>query len=62
MAETFRVQELNTLDGPDHESLDVSLNTHPFDLLPQHLNELSLRGVGEKVRHRDGFGLLDVLA
>ena len=34
MAETFGVQELNTLDSPDHESLDVSLNTHPFDLFP----------------------------
>ena len=42
MAETFGLQELNTLDGSNHKSLDVTLNTHLFDILPQHLKELSL--------------------
>ena len=62
MGETFGLQELNTLGGSNHKSLDVTLNTHLFDILSQHLNELSLRGVLEKVRDRDGFGILYVLA
>jgi hypothetical protein len=37
MGETFGLQELNTLGGSNHQFLDVSLSTHLFDFLPQHL-------------------------
>jgi hypothetical protein len=62
MAETFGLQELNTLDGSNHKSLNVSLKTHLFEFLPKHLNELSLRRVLKKRRDIYGFGLLYVLA
>lgn len=61
MAETFGLQELNTFDGSNHKSLNVSLNTHLFDIIPKHLNELSLLGVFKKRRDIDGFGLYYVL-
>ena len=62
MTETFGMQELNTLGGSDHKSMNVSLNSHLFDFFPEHLEEISLRGVLEKGRDSDGFSLLNVLA
>jgi hypothetical protein len=62
MAETFGMQELNTLGGSDHKSMNVSLNSHLFDFFPEHLEEISLRGVLKKGRDSDGFSFLNVLA